>query len=75
MKRITSPSQAKELVPGGGTRVGECWVCADLTSETRPLERLKFSEKVPLRETFLENFLRFSKNFLPLERLFTFFFC
>ena len=49
----------------GGTRVDECWVCADLTSENRPLGRPNFSEKVTLRETFLENFLLFSKNFLP----------
>ena len=40
------------LIPGGGTRVGECRVCADLTSKNRPLERPNFCEKVTLRETF-----------------------
>ena len=59
----------------GATRIGGCRVCACRTSGPLPLERLNSAEKVTLRETFLETFLRFLKNFLPLERLFNNFYC
>ena len=40
--------------------------------KTEPLERPNFGEKVTIRETFLKNFLRFSKN-LPLKIFLQFF--